>query len=85
MEAYRVLRKGGELQAQEIGVRDKQNWIQVFQRGEVYPAVAEFDGVLKSRMEGVGFRDIIVQEFEANEYFGSIKDVILRREFTHHS
>jgi ubiquinone/menaquinone biosynthesis C-methylase UbiE len=79
-EAYRVLRKGGELVAQEIGERDKQNWARVFGRGQMYPATVKIATELENRLTDAGFRDISIDEFEANEYFASIQDVLMRLE-----
>jgi ubiquinone/menaquinone biosynthesis C-methylase UbiE len=79
-EVYRVLRRGGQLMVQAMGQRDKQNWIQVFSRGGIFPGTAEFDSELEKRLVHVGFRDVNVEEFEANEYFESIQDVLIRLE-----
>jgi SAM-dependent methyltransferase len=79
-EAYRVLRKGGELVAQEIGERDKQNWARVFGRGQMYPATARIAIELEKKLTDAGFGNISVDEFEANEYFASIQDVLMRLE-----
>ena len=79
-EVYRVLTKGGHVMVQGIGESDKQNWVQVFGRGQVYPAIAEFHPELNEMLTNVGFKDASVEEFEANEYFASVQDVLLRLE-----
>ena len=79
-EVYRVLTKGGHVMVQGIGDSDKQNWVQVFGRGQVYPATAEFHPELNEMLTNVGFKDVSVEEFEANEYFASVQDVLLRLE-----
>jgi ubiquinone/menaquinone biosynthesis C-methylase UbiE len=79
-EVYRVLNKGGRLMVQEIGERDKQNWTEIFGgRGQmqgVRSASVEF----RKRLEKVGFNNIRVDEFEANEFFATIQDVLIRME-----
>jgi SAM-dependent methyltransferase len=79
-EIYRVLKKGGYLMVQEIGERDKQNWAEIFggrgQMHDVPSASAEF----RKRLEVVGFNNIRVDEFEANEFFATIQDVLIRME-----
>ncbi len=79
-EVYRVLREGGQVMVQGIGERDKQNWVQVFGRGQVYPAIGEFRAEWREMLTRAGFKDISVEEFEANEYFASINDVLMRLE-----
>jgi ubiquinone/menaquinone biosynthesis C-methylase UbiE len=78
-EVYRVLR-AGQVMVQGIGEGDKQNWIQVFGRDQVYPATGEFRAEWKEALTRAGFKDINVEKFEANEYFASINDVLLRLE-----
>lgn len=65
---------------QAIGARDKQNWIQLFGRGEVYPVIGEYRAEWKEMLARAGFRDVRVEEFEAKEYFASVSDVLLRLE-----
>ncbi len=84
-EAFRVLRTGGQLmqqEQQEGGERDKLNWIEVFGRGQDLL----FGGKVadeKNRLLGeAGFRNVRVQEFEATEYFRTLKDVVMRLETT---
>ncbi len=81
-EAYRVLRRGGWLVQQEIGERDKLNWKQVFRRGQNYP----FNGRIVEEKERLlaeaGFLNINAREFEATEYFRTVKDVVIRLETT---
>jgi ubiquinone/menaquinone biosynthesis C-methylase UbiE len=79
-EVYRVLREGGQVMVQGIGEGDKQNWIQVFGRGQVHPATGEFRTEWKEMLTRAGFKDIKVEKFEANEYFASVNDVLLRLE-----
>ena len=79
-EAFRVLRKGGELLAQEIGERDKQNWALCFGRGQIYPENVKIGVELRSRLTKAGFTDVSIDEFEANEYFATIQDVLMRLE-----
>ncbi len=79
-EAYRVLRKGGELLAQEIGERDKRNWAECFGRGQMYPANVKVVVELKKRLSNANFTAINIDEFEANEYFATIQDVLMRLE-----
>lgn len=78
-EAYRVLRKGGRLITQEIGERDKQNWALAFGRGQMLgkESVAM---ELRKRLAHAGFRDITLEEFETNEYFEGIQDLLMRIE-----
>jgi SAM-dependent methyltransferase len=79
-EVYRVLRKGGHLAVQEIGERDKQNWAEVFGgRGQMH-GVPSASVEFRKRLEAVGFDDIRVDEFEANEFFATIQDVLIRME-----
>lgn len=80
MEAYRMLRKDGRLMTQEIGERDKQNWAQVFGRGQMYPGTTRVAVVLKERLTRAGFRKVRIEEFEANEYFATIRDALMRLE-----
>lgn len=79
-EAYRVLRKGGQLMVQDIGERDKQNWAHVFGRGQIYLATATISEELEQMLTDAGFRDIRMEEFAANEYFVTIQDVLMRLE-----
>ena len=79
-EVYRVLRGGGQVIVQGIGEKDKQNWVQVFGRGQVYPAIGEFREEWRDMLTMTGFKDISVEEFEANEYFATINDVLMRLE-----
>lgn len=79
-EVYRVLRKEGQLMVQDIGERDKQNWIQVFGRGQTYPATGIVGSGLKEKLARAGFKDVIVEDFEVDEYFEGIHDVLMRLE-----
>ncbi len=79
-EAYRVLRKGGQLMLQEIGERDKQNWARIFGRGQMYPATVKVAVELEKRLAHAGFEEIVAEEFEANEYFASNQDALMRLE-----
>jgi len=79
-ESYRVLRKNGEILLQEIGERDKQNWAQVFGRGQIYPGTEKVSTELEKKLAREGFRNISVEEFEANEYFATIQDILMRLE-----
>jgi ubiquinone/menaquinone biosynthesis C-methylase UbiE len=80
-EVYRVLRKDGQILAQEIGERDKQNWAELFgARGQMYPFGVSIGRELRKRLSNAGFREIHVDEFEANEYFETIQDVLVRME-----
>lgn len=79
-EVYRVLRKGGRLVTQEIGERDKHNWAQVFGRGQMYACTMKVAVELEKRLSHTGFRNIRIEEFEANEYFATIQDALMRLE-----
>ncbi len=81
-EAYRVLRRGGRLIQQEIGERDKLNWKQVFGRGQNYPFKGRIVEEKERLLAEAGFRNIEAREFEATEYFRTLKDVIVRLETT---
>ena len=79
-EACRVLKKNGQLMLEEIGERDKQNWAQVFGRGQMYPGTDKVSTELKEKLAREGFRNISADEFEAIEYFATIQDVLMRLE-----
>ncbi|TMI26613.1 hypothetical protein E6H24_02445 [Candidatus Bathyarchaeota archaeon] len=79
-EACRVLKKNGQLMLEEIGERDKQNWAQVFGRGQMYSRTNKVSTELKEKLAREGFRNISVDEFEAIEYFATIQDVLMRLE-----
>ena len=79
-ESFRVLRKGGQLLAQEIGEKDKQNWTECFGRGQMYPSDVKVRVELKKKLSDTGFISINIDEFEANEYFATIQDVLMRLE-----
>ncbi len=81
-EAYRVLRKSGLLFQQEIGERDKLNWKQIFGRGQNFPFTGKIADEKNKLLAEAGFRNVHVQEFEATEYFKTLKDVAMRLETT---
>jgi len=79
-EVYRVLRKGGQLMEITIGEKDKLNWKEIFGKGQNYPFKEKVAAEKQRLLARVGFTKINTQEFEATEYFGSIKDVVMRLE-----
>ena len=79
-EVYRVLRKSGQLMEITIGERDKLNWKEIFGKGQNYPFKEKVSAEKQRLLARVGFTKINTQEFEATEYFGSIKDVVMRLE-----
>ncbi len=81
-EAYRVLRRGELLIQQEGGERDKLNWTQVFGRGQNFPFKGTIAEEKKRLLAKAGFKSVDVREFEATEYFKTLKDVVMRLETT---
>ncbi len=81
-ESYRVLRRGGRLIQQEGGERDKLNWKQVFGRGQNFPFTGRIAEEKKRLLSEAGFKNIDVREFEATEYFKTLRDVVMRLETT---
>ncbi len=81
-ETYRVLRRYGLLIQQEGGERDKLNWMQVFGRGQNFPLPGRIGEEKKKLLEKAGFKNVDVREFEATEYFKTLKDVVMRLETT---
>jgi ubiquinone/menaquinone biosynthesis C-methylase UbiE len=79
-EAYRVLRNNGQIMFQEIGERDKQNWVRVFGRGQMYPGTEKVSLALERKLAQEGFKNVKIEEFEATEYFSTIQDVLMRLE-----
>ena len=79
-EVWRVLMHSGEFMAQEIGERDKQNWAQVFGRGQLHSSTIKVAAEKRKMLIEAGFRKVIVEDFEAKEYFASLKDVLMRLE-----
>lgn len=65
---------------QEIGERDKQNWAQIFGGRGQMQGIESASVELQKRLEAVGFNNIRVDEFEANEFFATIQDVLIRME-----
>ena len=81
-EASRVLKHGGRFIEEEIGEKDKLNWKQIFERGQNYPFKNPVSIEKKKLLERAGFRKTEIKEFEASEFYRSIKDVVMRLETT---
>jgi len=81
-EAHRVLKRGGLLIQEEIGEKDKLNWKQIFGRGQNFPFKEPVSIEKRKLLARAGFRKATFKEFEASEFYGSIKDVIMRLETT---
>ncbi len=81
-QCQRVLRKAGSLMQLEIGERDKLNWKQVFGRGQNFPFTERIGEEKKKLLAEAGFKNVDVQEFEAKEYFKTLKDAVMRLETT---
>lgn len=81
-EAFRILRRDGRLMQQEIGERDKLNWKQVFGRGQNFPFTGKIADEKTKLLREAGFKNVDVRDFEATEYFKTLKDVIMRLETT---
>ncbi len=81
-EARRILKQGGQLIQEEIGEKDKLNWKQIFGRGQNYPFKESVSTEKRKLLARAGFRKTRIKEFEASEFYGSIKDVIMRLETT---
>ena len=81
-EAHRVLKRGGLLIQEEIGEKDKLNWKQIFGRGQNYPFKESVSIEKRKLLARAGFRKATIKEFEASEFYRSIKDVIMRLETT---
>jgi len=81
-EAHRVLKHGGRLIEEEIGEKDKLNWKQIFGIGQNYPFKESISTEKSKLLARAGFNKTRIKEFEASEFFKSIKDVVMRLETT---
>jgi ubiquinone/menaquinone biosynthesis C-methylase UbiE len=81
-EGRRVLKQGGQLIQEEIGEKDKLNWKQIFRRGQNYPFKESVSTEKRKLLARAGFRKTRIKEFEASEFYDSIKDVVMRLETT---
>jgi ubiquinone/menaquinone biosynthesis C-methylase UbiE len=81
-EALRVLKRSGRLIEEEIGEKDKLNWKQIFGRGQNYPFEEPMLTEKTNLLGRAGFKKTRIREFEASEFYRSIKDVVMRLEIT---
>lgn len=81
-ETHRVLKQGGRFIEEEIGEKDKLNWKQIFGRGQNYPFKESMSTEKRKLLARAGFRKMRIKEFEASEFYRSVKDVVIRLETT---
>ena len=81
-EASRVLKHGGRFIEEEIGEKDKLNWKEIFGRGQNYPFKEPISTEKRKLLARAGFAKTRIRQFEALEFYRSIKDVIMRLETT---
>jgi ubiquinone/menaquinone biosynthesis C-methylase UbiE len=76
-EAYRVLKKGGQLMEITIGELDKENIVRIFGRGQMLHS--EKVSILKDRvLKENGFRPLEIKDYVAVEIIPSLKELICR-------
>jgi ubiquinone/menaquinone biosynthesis C-methylase UbiE len=80
-ETHRVLKHGGQFIEEEIGEKDKLNWKHIFGRGQNYHSRSPCRRKRKL-LARAGFDKTRVKEFEAFEFYRSIKDVVMKLEVT---
>ncbi len=81
-ETHRVLKHGGQFIEEEIGEKDKLNWKHIFGRGQNYPFKESMSREKRKLLARAGFDKTRVKEFEAFEFYRSIKDVVMKLETT---
>ncbi|MBI4095287.1 MAG: class I SAM-dependent methyltransferase [DPANN group archaeon] len=80
-EAFRVLKKGGQLIEITIGEQDKENIKRTFGRGQNYYGLINKVSSAKNKkqlLKKAGFRKIKTRYYNLTEYFAAKHDLILR-------
>jgi ubiquinone/menaquinone biosynthesis C-methylase UbiE len=82
-ETHRVLKAGGSLVSISIGERDKENIKRIFGRGQLYASLVSRASEAERQaavLAELGFENVNVDEYDADEYFDSLDDLVARLE-----